>query len=223
MKALRSKPHRLTVLTVLALLPLLSFGTPWALAQSNTLGMYFISVTKYQSSEDSAKRGYAAGAYDAVSFFTMIAQQSGNINNQALALYQCLNNQGDSLGQLKDWVESAIAHPSSDKDAIVVLIARACNFSVSGTPTNFEEIYQYTSRDDSFKHGYAAGIFDATSWFAVTASRTGIDNQRTQTIFQCLDSTGDKIVQLEQWIDTALGKGAANDPAFAGIVNACLL
>jgi len=222
MRTLHATPRRYTALVALALLPLLCFGVPGAFAQSGALGAYFVTVSKYQNSDVSFQGGYAAGAYDAVSFFTMIARQSGTINNQVLGLYQCLNNQGDTLGQVKTWVDSAVAHPSSDKDAIVVLIARACNLSVSGTPSNFEEIYQYSTRDDSFKTGYAAGIFDATSMFALAAGKAGIDNQRTLVVFQCLDSTGDKIVQLEQWINTALGHAAPTDPAFVGIEGACL-
>jgi len=221
-RVLRSKSHRVTAWTVLALLPLLSVGALTASAQ-NGLGAFFTSVTNYQSGDESFKQGYAAGTYDAVSLVTMVMRQSGNVNNQVVGFYQCLNNQGEKLGQVKTWVDSAVAHPSSDKDAIVVLIARACSFSVSGTPTNFEEIYQYTTRDGSFKNGYTAGVFDATSAFALTASQAGIDSQKTQAIFQCLDSLGDRIVQVEQWINTALGKASPNDPAFTVMVRACTL
>jgi len=205
---------------VLALLPLLSFGA--AFAQSGRLGAYFASVTDYQSANDSYRRGYAAGTYDAVSFFTMITRQSGNINNQVLGLYQCLDNQGDKLGQLKAWVDSAVTRSSSDKDAVVVLIARACNFSISGTPTNFEEMTQYAKVDDSFKMGFSAGIFDATSALALATQGPGISSQKTLALFQCLDSPGDKLSALEQWITTALTKAPPNDPAFKVVVGACL-
>jgi len=222
MRTLWSKPCPLTALTVLALLPLLSFGALGAFAQSGELGAYFTSVTNYQSGDESFKRGYAAGADDAVSLFTMVTRQLGHITNPVLGFYQCLNNQGDKLGQFKTWVDSAVARPSSDKDAIVVFIASACNFSTSDTPSNFEEMTQYSKANESFKLGFAAGVFDPTSALALTASRTGVNNQKTLAIFQCRDSPGDKLSQLEQWINTALAKGSPYDPAFVVMIRACL-
>ncbi len=224
MRVPRSNPHLRGPLIVVAMLLLLPFAPVGAFAQSGGFGAYFTSVTDYQGSDDSFKQGYAAGTYDAVSLFATAMRQSGNIDSRVVSFYQCLNDQGDKLGQVKTWVDSAVAHPSSDKDAVVVLIAQACSFPFSGTPTNFEEMYQYSTRNDSFKTGYTAGVFDATSVFALSASRAGIDNQKTQAVFQCLDSLGDRIVQVEQWIDTALAKTSSlNTPAFLAMVNACTL
>ncbi len=188
-------------------------------------GAFFGKVSFYRPQDASFKIGFAAGVYDAVSLFGAAAQGSGGIDNQkTLALFRCLDGTGDRLVQLTAWVDSTVTQASSDSDAVVSVLARACQTSFS-PGTFFERISQYLPQDTSFKSGFSAGVYDAVSLFAAAAQgANGIDDQKALALFRCLDSKGDKLGPLRAWVDSAVTPASPdNDAVVSVLLHACQL
>jgi len=188
-------------------------------------GAFFGKVSFYRPQDASFKIGFAAGVYDAVSLFGAAAQGSGGIDNQkTLALFRCLDGTGDRLIQLRAWVDSTVTQASSDSDAVVSVLARACQTSFS-PGTFFERISQYRPQDTSFKSGFSAGVYDAVSLFAAAAQgASGIDEQKALALFRCLDSKGDKLGPLRAWVDSAVTPALPDSDAVVSVLlHACQL
>ena len=193
-------------------------------SQSGGPGTFFESAMDYRRSGDVFKGGFAAGVHDTVSLFATAIKKSGRIDSQAAGgLLQCLSGQGDKLGQLREWVDSAVTQAPTGNYAVISAIARTCHLSFPGDPTFFESLADYPRDSASFRNGFAAGVFDTVSLFAAAAQGSGgIDSQKAVTLSQCLDSRGDKLDQLTKWVDTAMAGASPSNPAINVLIGFCL-
>ncbi len=107
----------------------------------------------------------------------------------------------------------------------------ACAFSfvagcavaaVASPGAYFEGVSDIQRDNESFKNGYAAGVYDTVSLFAnATQGGRSISSQKTLTLFQCLDSRGDKLGLFRSWADGVWG-GGGNGSAVQALVDRCL-
>lgn len=94
--------------------------------------------------------------------------------------------------------------------------------AVASPGAYFEGVSDIQNKPDSFKDGYAAGVYDTVSIFAkAAASGNGISTQKTLSLFQCLDSRGDKLGLFRSWADGVWGGGGSGS-AVQMLVNRCL-
>ncbi len=89
--------------------------------------------------------------------------------------------------------------------------------------TTFERVSIYRSNNDSFKTGFAEGVYDTVSMFGATAQRAGgVNNQEVVALFQCLDGKGDKLDQLSGWMLSVVNQASTGgDPVVSAIARAC--
>ena len=94
--------------------------------------------------------------------------------------------------------------------------------AVASPGAYFEGVSDIQRGNESFKNGYAAGVYDTVSVFAkAAASGNGISSQKTLTLFQCLDQRGDKLGLFRSWADGVWGGGGGGS-AVQVLVNRCL-
>ncbi len=97
--------------------------------------------------------------------------------------------------------------PSSESSIIVAILARACQTSFSPSKFLFFEnhVSDFRSSSDTYKNGFAAGVYDVISAFAAAAKGSeGVTNQKTLALYRCLDGKGDKLGELRSWVDSAV-------------------
>ncbi len=206
--------------------PTPSQPTPPASGAESSPGAFFASISSYRPKDEAFRNGFAAGVYDVVSLFAAEAQGSGGIDSQeVLALFQCLTRKGDKLGQLRAWVDSAVTQTSSENSIIVAILARACQTSFSPGKFLFFEhtVSDYRSSSDTYKNGFAAGVYDVVSLFAAVAQDSdGIDNEEALTLFRCLDSKGDKVGEFRAWVDSVVTQASSESGAVvSAVVGTC--
>ena len=80
----------------------------------------------------------------------------------------------------------------------------------SSPGTVFERISSYRPQDDSFRHGFAAGVYDMVSLFAAAAESSGRNDQEILGLFQCLDGKGDRVGQLRSWVDSTVTQASSD-------------
>ncbi len=101
-------------------------------------------------------------------------------------------------------------------------VAGSAVAAVASPGAYFEGIADIQRDSDSFKNGYAAGVYDTVSVFAAVAQGGGsISSQKTLALFQCLDSRGDKLGLFRSWADGVWG-GGGNGSAVQALVDHCL-
>ncbi len=90
--------------------------------------VYLDDVADYRRLNDPGFRmGFGAGVYDMVSFFAVAAQSSAGVDKRKIAeLHECLYTRtGGTLGDLRAWVDSAIASTPANS-TVVSSILSAC-------------------------------------------------------------------------------------------------
>lgn len=101
-------------------------------------------------------------------------------------------------------------------------IAGCAVAAVASPGAYFESVSEIQRDSDEFKNGYAAGVYDTVSVFAKAAAGGGsISSQKTLTLFQCLDTRGDKLGLFRSWADGVWGGGGSGS-AVQLLVNRCL-
>jgi len=200
--------------------------TPPAPAPESSPGAFFESVSKYRPLEEAFRNGFAAGLYDVVALFAAASQESNGVDNQkTLALLRCLDGKGDKLSQLRTWADSVLTQQSSDSTIIVAILARACQAAFSpGNLLFFEHnVTDFQGTSDTFRNGFAAGLYDMISLYAVAAQGSGgIDSQKAQALVRCLDGKGDKLGQFRAWVDSVIAQAAPeSDAVVSFVVDAC--
>lgn len=205
--------------------PTPSQPTPPPSGTESSPGAFFESISAYRPQDQDFKNGFAAGVYDAVSLFAAAVQRSGGINNQeVLALFQCLTGKGDKIGQLRAWVDSAV-NQTSPENIIVAILAKACQTSFSPGASLFfaHSVPDFRSSSDAYKRGFAAGVYDVVSLYAVAAQDSdGIDNQKAMALFRCIDGKGEKVGELRAWVDSTVAQASSDsDAVVTAVVGAC--
>lgn len=200
--------------------------TPPAAGTESSPGAFFESISKYRPQDEAFRNGFAAGFYDVVAMFAAAAQESNGVDNQkTLALLRCLDGKGDKLSQLRAWADSVLTQPSSDNSIIVAILARACQAAFSpGNLLFFEHnVTDFQGTSDTFRNGFAAGLYDMVSLYAVAAQGSGgIDNQKAIALLRCLDGKGDKLGEFRAWVDSLLTQTSPeSDAVVSMVVDAC--
>lgn len=106
----------------------------------------------------------------------------------------------------------------------VLSFLAGCAVAAGASPgAYFEGVSDIQKGADSFKNGYAAGVYDTVSVFAKAAAGGGsISTQKTLTLFQCLDARGDRLGVFRSWADGVWGGAGGNGSAVQVLVNRCL-
>jgi hypothetical protein len=94
-------------------------STPSARAD---VGSFFISVSQLYAKDSSFQRGYVAGVYDAVQVLAPIVGQGSAVYGVA----NCLDRQGDTIGQFTIYANSALRRAPSQRIAAADPIMAAC-------------------------------------------------------------------------------------------------
>ncbi|HLN14602.1 MAG TPA: trypsin-like peptidase domain-containing protein [bacterium] len=192
---------------------------PQGSAPSEPGSSFFMKVSDYRGGEDGYRVGFTAGVYDTVSLFATVAQGPGGIDNQMLlALFQCVDGQGDALGQLAGWVTAQ--SPPGDYSEISAIVD-ACQQTGPSREVVFMTGQLYRDSANPLKEGFVAGVYDTISMFAGAAQGSGLDNQRVISFFRCLDSHGSTVASLRSWVDLAVSGGSPDDVAFLVVLAAC--
>ena len=90
------------------------------------------------------------------------------------------------------------------------------------TPRSFfEHVADFRTSADSFKRGFAAGIYDAVSMFAAAAQGQGLSSPASVGLFQCLDGKGDRLGQLSTWLADATQSASDTTAVVSVAVRAC--
>lgn len=90
------------------------------------------------------------------------------------------------------------------------------------TPRSFfEHVADFRTSADSFKRGFAAGIYDAVSMFAAAAQGQGLSSPAAVGLFQCLDGKGDRLGQLSTWLADAAQSASDTTAVVSVVVRAC--
>ncbi len=196
--------------------------TPPAGGAGSSPGTFFASISFYRPQDEAFRNGFAAGVYDMVSLLAATADGLGRIDNQeVLALFRCLDGKGEKLNQLRTWMDSTVNQTSSEGSIIVAIFARACQTSFSPGKFQFFEnnVSDFRSSSDTYKNGFAAGVYDVISAFAAAAKGSeGVTNQKTLALFRCLDSQGDKLGEFRTWVDSAVTQAASESDAVVSVV-----
>src|SRR5207244_12717600 len=84
-------------------------------------------------------------------------------------------------------------------------------------------VTDFQATSDTFRNGFAAGLYDMVSLYAVAAQGSGgIDSQKAQALVRCLDGKGDKLGQFRAWVDSVIAQAAPeSDAVVSFVVDAC--
>ena len=94
--------------------------------------------------------------------------------------------------------------------------------AVASPGAYFEGISDVRHDNDTFRNGYAAGVYDTVSLFAHAAQSGGINTQATLSTFQCLDRRGDTLGDFRGWADSVWsGTTATDDSAAVALITGC--
>ena len=94
--------------------------------------------------------------------------------------------------------------------------------AVASPGAYFEGISDVRRDNDTFRNGYAAGVYDTDSLFAHAAQSGSINTQVTLSTFQCLDRRGDTLGDFRSWADSVWsGTTATDDSAAVALMAGC--
>ncbi|HYM71129.1 MAG TPA: hypothetical protein VEZ44_16140 [bacterium] len=92
--------------------------------------------------------------------------------------------------------------------------------AVASPGAYFEGISDVRHDNDTFRNGYAAGVYDTVSLFARAAQGGAINTQVTLSTFQCLDRRGDTLGDFRSWADSVWNGTTATDYSAAVVLMA---
>lgn len=187
-------------------------------------GAYFVSAMAYRRASPETKLGFNAGVSDTVALLAEMAREP-NLDSQVLALFQCLNGQSDTAGQLRDWLDAVFVRTliRPNEPVVEAVAVSACRLSFSGNPSVYESFSSYQRRSDAYRLGFVEGLFDATSVVAeVAQGAEGIDSRTMRALPQCLDSHGDTLGAFTSWVDTVMAGSSPDNSAVEVVLRICL-
>ncbi len=176
-------------------------------ASGSAPGTVFGTLSYYRPQGEDFRNGFAAGVFDMVALFAAVADGSGRIDNQeVLTLFRCIDAKGDQLPELRTWMDSMVSQLSAESSIVVELVAKACHTSLSPGKYQFFEhsIDNYKKSSDTYKNGFAAGVYDVISLYAAATNESAVSNQKALALFRCLDGKGDKVDELRTWVDSTV-------------------